>query len=472
MTAIAGLGGYVPAHAVTSETIAEAWGRHEAAGIDRVAVADADEDALTMAWAAAVRALDAAERRPGDVAQLALATTTPPIEEEDLTARLASMLGTPSTTRQHYTVGSSRAGTDALLATAADGPWDDGVGLVVAADVPRGHPGESLGQAAGAGAAAVVLDRDGPGSIVARGHATRPAPGERFRRPTAATSDGLGVTAYDRAAFAGAVTEAVEAAGGTPDDIDAVALHARDGKRPYRLAADLGVTSEAIHRGTVVHDIGYTAAAGVLLGLANAVANGAEAVLVIGYGAGATADAIVLDVAGVPVAADLEATDELSYAAALRRRGELDGEVPEGGGAYVSLPTWQQSIRQRHRLEAGRCRVCDALAFPPTGACGSCGEAGGGYREVVLPGTGTVETVSTIAGGAPPEFDRYQSRVGSFQTAIVAFDAPDGDDTASAPAMVASSDTVAVGDRVQATVRRLYTQEGLPRYGIKVRAIE
>jgi len=54
--------------------------------------------------------------------------------------------------------------------------------------------------------------------------------------------------------------------------------------------------------------------------------------------------------------------------------------------------------------------------------------------------------------------------------AVVALEGPDGG-SASVPAQVVSADpeSVDIGDRVEATMRRVYTQEGVTRYGFKVR---
>jgi uncharacterized OB-fold protein len=53
---------------------------------------------------------------------------------------------------------------------------------------------------------------------------------------------------------------------------------------------------------------------------------------------------------------------------------------------------------------------------------------------------------------------------------VVAFDAPDADaEPVSVPAQATDGHELEVGDRVRATVRRLYEQEGVPRYGFKIR---
>ncbi len=451
-------GAYAPPDRVTAETVADAWGRFAADGIDATAVPAADEDALTMAWAAARRALDAADRDADAVDFLALATTTPPVEESDLTARLASFLGVDGAT-SHVFGGSTRAGTRALVAALAAEPDR---GLVVAADCPRGEPADARDHAAGAGAAAFVVGPDAPAPVLDRGEATEPFPGTRFRERGDDRVRGLDVTTYDRRAFRAVTTAAVaDVAVGEPD---AAAVQAPDGAMPYRVAGDLGTDAETVAAHETVSELGDTAAASVPLSLALALGDGPGRVLAVAHGSGAGADALLVAAdEPVPLVADVEARGtELSYPAVLRRRGEVTPGPPAGGGAYVSVPAWQRSIPQRHRLVAGRCPDCDAVAFPPEGACPDCGSLAG-FATEALPREGEIETVTRIsAGAAPPEFAEQQARDGEFGVAIVAF----GD--ASVPVQVVG-DAPDVGDAVEAVVRRVYTQEGVTRYGVKAR---
>ena len=466
-----GVGAYAPRSAITSDTIAEAWDRHLASGIGQCAIPAGDEDALTMAWEAATRAIKAADCRPMDIAYLSFATTAPPIGEEELTARLGSMLGVEHDTRSVYTIGSTRAGTQTLLGALDAGPWADGIGLVVVADAPAGAPGTEHGHGAGAGAGAVVLGKGDGGSVLDTSSSTRVGPGERFRPDGEPHTTGLGVTGYDRQAYRETIIDAVEGLDDPSTGVDAVVVQAPDGRRPYRLASALGVDTEVIHRGTTVHELGDTGAACVLLGLVRAIEEGATTVLMAGYGPGAGADALLLDTSSIPVESSIDPEPGLSAMAALRRRGHFDRGEPAGGGAYISLPTWRRSLAQRHRLVAGHCLDCGDLNLPPAGACSACGTTTG-YDTVELEGTGTIEAVTKIsAGGSPPEFAEYQDRVGPFQTALVAFDGP-GDHQVSLPVMVVDDTEVKNGDRVTSVIRRLYIQEGLPRYGLKVRSIE
>ncbi len=468
---VAGVGAYAPRFRISADEFREAWGQFHASGITEKAVPEADEDALTMAYEAGKRALDAAGTP--DVAFLAFASTTPPMAEEDLTARLGGLLDVPETATRHVFTGSTRAGTRALFAGLSAGPWDEGVGLVVAADCPRGEPDSAEDHAAGAGAAAFVLAEDGPASVVQRAEYASEFPGTRFRETGDETIDGLGVTGYDRRAFPRTLAGAVEQLDFESEDVDAVAAQSPDGKLPYRAAGALGVGTEKIQAGTLVHELGDTGSASVPLGVAKALRDGHERILAASFGSGAGADAFLIEVDEMPTWLALGGEESISYAEYLRKRGELTSGPPSGGGAYVSVPSWRRTLDQRHRLLAGRCSDCGALNFPPEGACNGC-KSLVEYEDVQLSGEGTVEAVTTISqGGAPPEFAEQQAQSGDFDVAIVALDGPDGD-SASVPAQVTGAENgiLEIGDRVTTTMRRIYTQEGVTRYGFKIQPLE
>lgn len=467
---IAGIGAYAPRLRIAAEEFENAWGNFDASGVEEKAVPEADEDALTMGVEAARRALSAASASGSDVRHLTFATTTPPIAEEDLTARLASILGTPDDVQAQTLTGSTRAGAQALESALATGPWNDGVGLVIVSDCPQGEPDSDVEHAAGAGAAALVVDSDGPGQIVDTGSYVEPYPGTRFRESGDDETTGLGVTQYNRRAFTAALGGAIDELDTTLDSVDAAAVQSPDGKLPYRAAGVLGVDTETIATAETVSTLGDTGAASVFLGAATAFEEGADRVLLAAYGSGAGANVAVVD-GPVPIKSALDGDTDLTYAEYLRRRGEITSDEPEGGGAYVSVPSWKRTIPQRHRLVAGVCLSCGALNFPPSGACKRCNTTPDEYEHVTLPGTGTVEAVTTIAqGGAPPEFVEQQAKSGPFVSAVVALDGPDGEETASIPMQVLSyGEDVDIGTAVETTIRRIYTQEGVIRYGFKAR---
>jgi hydroxymethylglutaryl-CoA synthase len=461
---LAGVGAYAPRFRLSADAVKEALGAFHARGVESVAVPDADEDALTMAAEAGERALDAAALDPEDVDALHLASTTLPYEEEAGAGRLRSLLGLPESARSAQFASSTNAGGEALAA-ALDG---DDPALVVVADAPRGGDDDAIGHAAGAGAVGVVVARDGPGRVAGRNAVTATYPGTRFRERGDSETTGLGVTTYDRQAYRETVASAVGAL--DTEDVDAAALHAPDGDLPYRVAGSVGLDTETVAAGVVARKLGDCGAASALLGLADALRDGAESVLVATYGSGGASHAFRVEAESeVPVSATVAGDRELDFAGAKRRRGAFDSGTPEGGGAYVSVPSYRRTLAQRHRLVAGRCVACGAVAFPPEGACTNCGSTDG-YDDEPLRRRGTVEAVTTISqGGAPPEFVPQQARAGEYASAIAAFEARDGAGAASVPLQVvlAGGDAPEIGERVVTVPRVLYTQEGVRRYGLK-----
>ena len=469
--AITGVGAYAPRFRISSEAFEEAWGQFHAAGVTEKAVPSADEDALTMAYEAATRALEAAATDPDDIDWLAVASSRPPAAEEDLTVRLGAMLSLSESATGQLFSGSTRSGTRELWAGMDALEADTTTALVVAADAPRGDPDDGMDHAAGAGSAAFVLERDGPAEITDRAEYSAPYPGTRFRNSGEDETQGLGITQYDRQAFTETIGGAVDGLEVKPE-AEAAAIQAPDGKLPYRAAGAAGVSTDVIQAAATVHELGDLGAASVPLSLARALEDGYESVLAVSHGSGAGADAFTVEAEGdVPAVTALEGDDPLTYAEYLRQRGIVTTGPPSGGGAYVSIPSWRRSLPQRYRLEAGRCSECGALSFPPEGSCDDCG-ALAEYEPVELAGEGTIEAVTTISqGGAPPEFAEQQARSGDYAAAIVALETDSGDETVSAPAMGTDADPAdfSVGDRIETTIRRIYTQEGVTRYGFKIR---
>ncbi|AEN07149.1 protein of unknown function DUF35 [halophilic archaeon DL31] len=461
---ITGAGIYTPRYRIDAATIADALGRFQAAGISEKRVAAADEDALTMGTAAARRALEAAEVEPGAVETLAFASTTPPLAEEELTPKLAAFLGIDATVHRSFGA-ATRAGTQAI-ATAAD--TESFPALVVTSDNPQGEPNSAVEHAAGAGAVAFVIEGTPSGAtLVDRAEYAADYPGTRFREQGDTAVHGLGITSYDRQAFRECVRGAVSQLE-IASEPTALALQAPDGKLPARTARALDMGSELI---TVASDCGDLGAASAPAALARAFENESGTTLTVGFGSGAGADALLFDGAAPVVSNADRETKPLDYPQYLRLRGELDSTPPAGGGAQVSVPSWRRQREARYRLVAGRCPNCSAIAFPAEGACPDCLELVT-YDDVRLSHMGTVETVTGVSpGGAPPEFAAQAERGGDFGVAIVSFPAREGDGDASAPVQVTDADPGSVdsGDAVKVSVRRIYTQEGVTRYGRKVK---
>jgi 3-hydroxy-3-methylglutaryl CoA synthase len=100
---------YLPRYRLPRDIIAQEWG-HASLGGER-AVANHDEDSLTMAINAAVGC--ALSRKPEVIL---FASTTPPYREKQSAATIAAVLDAIGEARTTDLTGSLRAGTSAILA--------------------------------------------------------------------------------------------------------------------------------------------------------------------------------------------------------------------------------------------------------------------------------------------------------------------------------------------------------------------
>ena len=457
---------YVPELRLPISEITEAWGQTTARGIDQTAVPDADEDAITMAVAAGDRVLNETHTDSTTVTSVYFATTTPPLDEGATAATVVRALGLPSSTQVR-----NLTGTTAAAGAAIDGALNaDGTALVLASDIPTGSPSGG-DHPMGAGAVALLIADNAASEVTTRVWRNDDHPGIRFRRRGTTTVESMGITPYERNRITSQLGEAIDGLEINFESVDGMVLHQPTARFPHRIANQVGsIDPTSIHQELIVNRIGDAGAATVPIGLVSAADQFESGTLVCGfYGAGeAMALAVSTDfhIYGIE---SLDSDRTLPYSAYLRRRGFItDGSV-SGGGAYVPMPNWQSSLDQRYLLKAGRCRECNELSFPPRGACQSC-RYRRGYDEVELSRTGTVQAVTVIGqGGAPPEFAEQQQRRGAFGVAIIELTEPGTDRSVNIPAQLTDFDpgTVTVGDEVSATFRRIYEQEGVPRYGIK-----
>lgn len=462
MTGIAQAAVYLPRYRIQSSEIADAWGQSQMKGIDRKTVAAADEDALSMAVAAGKRCLAEWAGNPETVDLVAVATTTPPQPEDALGGHVVRALGLSSNTEASVSTGDTAAAAGALTRA-----FDrDRTTLILASDVPRGDPADS-DQRLGAGAAAFLVSDEGPVQLVARGTYADATPGVRYRGEGTEGVESVGITGYERGAVRSAVSGAVDDCGDHWDDVSGLALHQPDGGLPYRMTGALPVDQSVIHAGMVVGSIGDVGTATVPIGIAKLLTEEGRSGACFFGGGSAAAFVFEGTLDCVPGLDSIEAGASVTYSQYLRMREYLGRKDVAGGGARVSLPNWQQSIPQRYRLEAGTCAACEALNFPPTGACQDCHERTT-YERTELDPTGTVVARTVIGqGGAPPEFANQQRQSGEFIAAIVSLG--DGSDTVRIPTQVVDCDpdTVESGTSVRAAFRRIFEQEGIVRYGTK-----
>lgn len=465
MRGIVDAAAYLPEFRLDANEIEDVWGTSHARGVETKAVASADEDALTMAVAAGREVLERSDVSRSDVDYLGIATTTPPMEEEMLAGRVRTMLGLNDSITPHSATQSPLAWAQ-LLSGALDA---DGIALVLVGDAPEGEL-PTTDHGLGAGGAAFIVSNDPSVPVSSQHSNVEIASGIRYRERASTDVESLDITSYERAAIRESITSALEGLDVELEAVDAAAIHQPNGSLPYRLTGDVPLEARIVANGVVADTVGDAGAATVPLGLIAALDDADDDTLTVAadFGGGGASIAFAFEGGLETNMAEVrERTRTVTYDEYLRQRGYIADPEIAGGGVNVSLPTWQRSLEQRYRLRVGRCPDCGELAFPPEGSCPACQERVD-FEPVELSPEGTIEAFTTIeGGGAPPEFIGQQERGGRFGVAIVSVD--DGEDKVKLPAQItdANLERLAIGDVVRGVIRHVYSQEGLPRYGLK-----
>jgi hydroxymethylglutaryl-CoA synthase len=376
LAGIAAWGAYIPTFRLDRKTMGKAWDTPSLPG--ERSVSAGDEDSLTMGVEAALAAT--AGRELSELDAVFFATTTSPYAEKQAAATIAAVLDRPSAFTADVT-GSLRAATTALRqALDAVAAGSARSALVVAADARPAEPASATEQLFGDGAAAVLITRDGPASILAATGVT-----EDFTGPWRRTSDNYVrsfepklETEYGYArSVAEAVKEILEKADVSPDEVTRYVAYAPDPRTFASTAKKLGFSSEQA-RDPLFSTVGNLGAAHVLVSLAAALdeANGGDVLVLVGQGDGA--DALVLrtsdDIDNVkhrPSVADLIASKQLlpSYEGYLRFRRLLPSDASDPRSSTVQY--WRDR-RQALPFEGVRCTSCGVIQFPANRACVEC----------------------------------------------------------------------------------------------------
>ncbi|HUH06281.1 MAG TPA: hypothetical protein VML96_00605 [Egibacteraceae bacterium] len=324
MVAIASYACHFPQAAVTAETLRTALGAAPR-GLTRKRVAGPDEDALTLALAAA-RDLPLDDIPRG----MALASMSLPYARRVQAGLLVDGLGLAGAgafISEHTT--SARAGTEALTLHAALTEGWGGRSVVVAAEAARGHAGAGADARLGAGAAALLLaPSGGVASLLGSEHYAAEDPGLAFSLAGEQARRDVEVPGYAAAAYQRAIGGAVDALLPALDaDLARFRFVVLDVDDPRLIAKALGPAGLQDQQWRPVWpypQTGELGAAGALVGLCVAL-DGAAAgdwILVLSYGGGSAADAIAFEAGheagGRGVEAAVQGGVEVDFAAYLK----------------------------------------------------------------------------------------------------------------------------------------------------------
>lgn len=122
-------------------------------------------------------------------------------------------------------------------------------------------------------------------------------------------------------------------------------------------------------------------------------------------------------------------------------------------------PRYHREIPQRYRLEAGKCKQCGNISFPPRLVCSKCKSKS--FKTVELSREGTILTFTVIRVGP----DKFSKEI-PYVVAIIELD-----DGVRLTAQVADCDInkVEIGDKVKLVFRKIQDEgkSGLHCYGYK-----
>lgn len=464
MAGITSYGGYVPLYRLSRDEVARAWGTASQGG--EKAVANFDEDSITMAVSAATDCLKGFDS--GQVDALYLASTSLPFREKQSAATVATAadLGRGAATMD--VTGSLRSGTIALK-TALDGVKAGSLrqALVVASECRLGAPGTDQEQAFGDGAAAVMLGSSGVVAEIEHvyTHFNEILDNWRAGHDTFVKSweerfiieEGL------RANIKEAVAAVLQQTNLRPSDFASVVISAPDARRHRELAGELGLDPRTQASGELFGQVGNTGTALPLMMLVSALegAQPGQRILLLSYGDGC--DAMVLRVTE-EIQKIRQRHGVTGYLKTKRLMRNYEGYVkyrqlmPVETGRKRQPPISSAALLWRERqaylrLYGSKCRNCGRLFFPPQRVCYYC-QSKDNYEPVRMAGMkGKLDTFSRDVLSLSLDPPTVVSVVNLEGGARFAGQMTDRDPEA-----------VKLGMDVELTLRKFHEAEGYPNY--------
>lgn len=379
MVGITAYSGYVPRFRLDRAAIARAWGTSQPAG--EIAVANYDEDPLTMAVEAAL-ACFVDEERDG-IDGLYFASTSAPYAEKQVASMVATACDLSRRTQTADFAGSIRAGLSAVVsaANAVRAGARRNV-LVAAGDSRMAAPESEMEGLLGAGAAAVRIGQERVLAEVVAVASVSEEFTHLWRTDTQRflqAFPGRFSNVYGYARDLGEAVKTLLAEQGlSPSAVRKLALYAPDARAAIDLAKTLGFDARTQLVPPPVGSIGSAGVADPLLALGAALDEAAAGdwVVVAAYGEGA--DAILLrvtpELAQYRVGMSFRRMQEsklplASYEQYLKFRRVLDVEEP---GEAINNVLEFKELKQDIRLYGSRCPACATVQFPMATVCIAC----------------------------------------------------------------------------------------------------
>lgn len=381
MPGISACGAYVPLYRLSKDEISRAWGRPAVGG--EKAVANFDEDSLTMAVAAGIDCLQGVERSSID--GLYFASTTPPYKEKLSSSIIASALDMRHDAFTGDFAHSLRGGSIALKAGFNALKGGAKKVLVTAADCRLGAPEGDLEVNLGDGAAAVML---GTRDLVAELELTY-THHDDFLDLWRKDNDLFLRTWEDRFVVThGFMQNLQEAVQGIlrqgslkPQDIQKFVFYAPDARYHQTMARSLGFDLKTQVQEPFFNQMGNTGSAFALMQLVAALegAKPGDRVLMACYGDGCDAYLFrVTDRVGSlknrrGMKGHLASKRALpGYEKYLRFKNMTERQPPARSPDISSVPLIWRQRKQLISLYGQKCKVCGTAYFPRQHVCMKC----------------------------------------------------------------------------------------------------
>lgn len=393
---------YRPNRRLSITDVSRTWGDGSTDGsaggpVEVVRVAGPDEDAVTLAVAAAVALPSEIVRACSTVI---LARTGPAAGSGDGAAVVAMALGLPRPTRTFEVAGSDRCFFAALeVAVALVRSDPDAAVLVVGGDDSRFPPGGTTERRHGhGGAAAVVSGAPGAAMWLGSTSASAPVPDRWFGTDGARRDAGERFFALSVVPALLADLPPIGSTGGSSTADVLVALP--DRRAAERIAATLGSAGTLEVAAAWDHGVPAAVLPAVLLVEGIAAAASGITLDVLAFGSGASRIRVEVGDPGRARPVVEQPGPMLAYATFLRSAGAI--EPPISAPAASPVSAWRD-LDVTLGLLGAVCDACGATYFPLRPACAACG-AHARSRPVRLVGEATVVTSTTdhlVAGVNP-----------------------------------------------------------------------
>ncbi len=378
MIGITSIGAYVPAWRLDKSTIARHYRGEKA-------VANFDEDAITMAVAAGMSALDDATR--SEIGALYFASASSPYREKMAATLIGSAIDLPREIRAVDMAHSTRGGTGAILA-ALDSVKAGSAkkAMVIASDMRRPKPLSNHEQNFGDGAASLVIGDTDVAVSIEDSYSVSNEMMDMWRGEDEKYVRSWETRFYVTQGYMKTVGEAIggllKKTGLKPQDIAKAVIYSPDGRSVAGLAKSMGLDPKGQLQDIFFMAMGNTGTPYCLQLLVAALedAKPGDKILLASYGHGA--DAILLQVT--------DNINKLKNRDIMRKMLESKKQVPD----YVTYLKWREildtnpqharptpvasatNLRREHAgiipFHAGKCTSCGYVQWPPQRICTKC----------------------------------------------------------------------------------------------------